>query len=159
MFDTVFGLPVHILVVHGALVALPAVALAAVVVAAYGPWRRRPALPLVLAMLAFAISVLAWAAAQSGEVFYQRLGMPAAAREHTELGGTVYWFALALTASLLVLGLLSRRQRGSQIILALGAVLVVATAGLLTWRVVLVGHSGSDAVWGDVVESTRAPAG
>ena len=157
MFDTFLGLPVHILMVHVVVVALPLVALGAFAVATRGPWRRRLALP--LALVAFGVSVMAWLAAESGKAFYQRLGMPAAAREHTELGETVYWFALALTAALLVLGLLSRRRRETQAMVALGAVLVFATAGLLTWRIVLVGHSGSDAVWGDVVENTEAPAG
>ena len=157
MFDTFFGLPLHVLMVHGVVVALPLVALAAVAVAVYGPWRRR--LPLPLAVAAFGTSVMAWVAAESGEAFYQRLGMPEAAREHTELGETVYWFALALTAALLVLGLLSRRERAAAAMVTLGAVLVFAAAGLLTWRVVLVGHSGSAAVWGDVVENTQAPAG
>ena len=156
MFDTVFGLPVHVLTVHGVVVALPAVAFAAVAVAAYGPWRRRLALP--LAVLAFGTSALAWVAAESGEAFYQRLGMPAEALEHTEIGETVYWFALALTAALFVLGVLARRQRVAQAVVALGAVLVVATAGLLTWRVVLVGHSGSAAVWSQIVQNTQAPA-
>jgi hypothetical protein len=156
VFDTLFGLPVHVLLVHAVVVALPVLALAAVAVAVYGPWRRRLALPLALA--SFGTSVLAWVTARSGEAFYQRLGMPESAREHTELGETMYWFALALTAALLVLGLLSRRQGMRHAMVALGAVLVFATAGLLTWRVVLVGHSGSAAVWSEIVQNTEAPA-
>ena len=102
---------------------------------------------------------MAWATAESGEAFNQRLGMPAAAQEHTQLGDTVLWFALALAAALLVLGMLSRRQGAARAVVALGVVLVIATAGLLTWRAVLVGHSGSAAVWGEVVQNTQAPAG
>ena len=156
MFDTFFGLPLHVLMVHGVVVAMPVVAMAAIAVAVYGPWRR---LSLPLAVLALGTSVMAWAAAESGEAFNQRLGMPSAAQEHTELGVSVPWFALALTAALLLLGILARRQRVAQAVVALGAVLVFATAGLLTWRVVLVGHSGSAAVWSEVVQNTHAPAG
>ena len=157
MLDTVIGLPVHILLVHLVVVALPTVALAAVLVAARGPWRRR--WTLLLAVAAFGTSVMVWVAAESGEALYQRLAMPPAAREHTELGESVYWFALALTGALLVLGLLSRRERAGRAMVTLGTVLVFVTAGLLAWRVVQVGHTGSAAVWSEIVQNTQAPAG
>ena len=157
MFDTVFGLPVHVLTVHGTVVAMPSLAAAALAVAAYRPWRRRLALP--LAVVALGVSALAWVAVESGEAFNARLGAPAVALEHTELGESMYWFALALAAALLLLGVLARRQRVAQAKVAVGVVLVVTAAGLLVWRTVLVGHSGSAAVWGDIVESTQAPAG
>ena len=157
MFDTAFGLPLHALIVHGVVVALPTVAVAAVAVAAYGPWRRRLTLP--LAVVALGTSTLAWVAAESGEAFNQRLGLPAVARAHTQLGDSLHLFALYLTVALLVLGVLARRQRLAKAMVAVGVVLVLATAGLVAWRTILVGHSGSDAVWGEVVENTQAPAG
>jgi len=157
VFDTVFGLPLHVLIVHGVVVALPTVALAAIAVAAYGPWRRRLALP--LAVVALGVSAMAWFAAESGEAFYQRLGMPAVALRHTQLGDSLYLFAIAVTVALFLLGLLARRQRAAQAVVALGVILVFATSSLLLWRTVLVGHAGSDAVWGDIVENTQAPAG
>ena len=102
---------------------------------------------------------MAWVAVQSGEAFYQRLGMPAFARAPTELGDSMHVFALGPTVALLVLGLLARRQQVARAVVVLCAVLVILTAGLVIWRVVLVGHSGSTAVWGDIVENTEAPAG
>jgi len=157
VFDTAFGLPLHALIVHGVVVALPTVAVAAVAVAAYGPWRRRLTLP--LAVVALGTSALAWVAAESGEAFNQRLGLPAVARAHTQLGDSLHLFALYLTVALLVLGVLARRQRLAKAMVAVGVVLVLATAGLVVRRTILVGHSGSDAVWGEVVENTQAPAG
>lgn len=86
MLDTVLGLPVHALIVHGVVVVVPLVAVAAVAVAAYGPWRRRLALP--LAALALGMTGLAWVATESGEALNERLGLPDVARRHTELEDT-----------------------------------------------------------------------
>jgi hypothetical protein len=157
VFDTVLGLPLHALIVHGVVVVVPLVAVAAVVVAAYGPWRRRLALP--LAALALGSTALAWVATESGEALNQRLGLPDVARRHTELGDSLPIFVFLLTVALVVLGVLARRQRAANALVAVGVVMVLVTAGLLTWRAVLVGHSGSAAVWGPIVENTQAPAG
>lgn len=154
MFDTVFGLPVHVLVVHGVVVLVPLVAVAAAVVSLWPAWRRLGAPVSVLALLA---TGLAWVATQSGEQLNERLGQPPEAVEHVALADSLPWFVLALAVLSLTLGLLARRAGPRSVATFVVAVLVVAGAVVTTWRTVLVGHSGSRAVWGSIVENTLAP--
>lgn len=154
MFDTVLGLPVHVLVVHGVVVLVPLVAVGAVVVSLWPAWRRQGAPVSVLALLA---TGLAWVATQSGEQLNQRLAQPVEAAEHVAIADSLPWFVLALAVLSLTLGLLARRVGPRSVATLVVAVLVVAGAGVTAWRTVLVGHSGSSAVWGGIVENTPAP--
>ena len=53
--------------------------------------------------MALGAAAMVWVAIESGEAFYRRLGMPALARGHTELGDSMHLFVLGLTVAVLVL--------------------------------------------------------
>ena len=65
VFDTVLGLPVHALVVHGVVVLLPLMAIVTAVVACVPRWRARAAWPVVVVDAGMVAMTLV--ARQSGE--------------------------------------------------------------------------------------------
>lgn len=158
MLDTVFGLPVHSLVVHGAVVLLPLAALASALVLGWAAWRgaSRRVTWGVVGLDAVAL-VTAVVAKESGQNLYARIGMPARTQQHTELGDSMPLFAAGLLVAVVVAVAVLERWRDARAVTALAtvAVLVMSTATLV-WAV-RVGHSGTESVWGSVVENTRAP--
>ncbi len=153
MFDTVFGLPMHPLVVHGAVVFLPLAALA-VTVAAFWPRFRRWAgpTPLILSVIA---AVLVPVATQSGEALANAgAGGSALVATHAELGDAmIYWAGFLLVAAVLVYWLHlktraadSNRAPGQAIVVGIIVLAVAASAGTLV-HVFRVGDSGARAVW------------
>src|SRR5919199_86278 len=152
MFDTISGLPVHVLVVHAVVVLLPLMAVVTVAVAVRRGWRS--AAPWVV--LADAIVVgLAYAAKESGEVLQERLGQftPNVAEDHGKHGELVPYFALALLVAAVLVWLTSRSAR---LVPVAVAVAVLTGVGALWWTY-LTGESGARAVWGDTVANTKAP--
>ena len=147
MFDTVLGLPVHALVVHGVVVLLPLMALVTIVVALV-PRLRFLAWPVVAADAG--IVAMTFVARESGEALQERLGGSQVAAEHAALGRNVIWFALGL----LVASVIVATARGSRRILPAGVVTVVAGALVVIWTV-RTGHSGSEAVWAEIVSNTN----
>jgi hypothetical protein len=148
VFDTVLGLPVHVLVIHAVVVLVPLAALATAAVAL---------LPARLARLgwlvvAFDTAMLAatFVAKESGEEFFRLLDEPQAAVRHTELGATMQWYVLALVVAAVLAVLV--RSSGRTVLSAVVAVLVLVTAGATTVQLVRVGHSGSDAAWGGLAQ-------
>ena len=152
MFDTISGLPVHVLVVHAVVVLLPLMAVVTVAVAVRRGWRS--AAPWVV--LADAVVVgLAYAAKESGEVLQERLGQftPNVAEDHGKHGDLVPYFALALVVAAVLVWLTSRSAR---LVPVAVAVAVLTGVGALWWTY-LTGESGARAVWGDTVQNTKAP--
>lgn len=148
MFDTVLGLPVHILVVHGVVVLLPLMALLTVLLAMRPRWSARVAWGIVLADAAvFALTLVAQ---QSGEALQHRLGPTPAIQQHADLGAQMPWMGVALLAAGIAVTLL-RRRAGSRVVLPVVALVV---GGVVVWWTVRVGHSGSQAVWQEVVRHT-----
>lgn len=148
-FDTIFGLPTHVLVVHFAVVLLPLAAIGGVVMAIKQKWSVRfgPAV-VALAFVGLGISVVA---KESGEAFANRVGTP---QPHAELAGWLPYFAFALFVCVTVLWLLDRRARSGRrrpLGTAILAIVVVAVAVLTTLWTIRVGHSGSEAVWQKVI--------
>jgi hypothetical protein len=150
MFDTVLGLPVHVLVVHAVVVGLPLMALVTVAVAFMPTLRLRLAWPVAVADAG--VVVLTFVARQSGEQLQQRLGGQVA-QEHAALGRNLIWFALFVFASAVAVALTRGSRRPGRFTVA-GAVGVVA-AVLAIWWTVRVGHSGAQAVWQGIVQSTN----
>src|SRR3954449_10864807 len=95
MFDTIAGLPVHVLVVHAVVVLLPLMSVVTIAVAVRRRWRS--AAPWVVLADAVVV-VLAFAAKESGEVLQKRLSQftPDVAHDHAEHGQFVPYFAVAL---------------------------------------------------------------
>jgi len=96
--DSVFGLPVHPLVVHVAVVLVPLAAFALIALGWKGEWRQRYALP--IAVLALAGGAAAILAASSGETLVSSVRQAAGTRvgfgEHPEQGDAARLFAVPL---------------------------------------------------------------
>lgn len=146
MFDTVAGLPVHVLVVHGVVVLLPAMSL----VTLWWSWRPEPRPRegvLVIAGNA-AVAALTFVARFSGEALQRRLGGQVAL-EHERIARFLPFVALAvLFASVLVHGL--RAGGGGMPPRLAGALTSVVVLVALVWTA-RAGLSGTAAVWGDIV--------
>ena len=152
MFDTISGLPVHILVVHAVVVLLPLMAVVTVAVAVRRRWRS--AAPWVVLADAVVV-VLSYAAKESGEVLQARLSQvnPGVAQQHGELGRVLWYFALGLLVAAVLVWLTSRSAR----LVPVAVVVAIATgAATLVWTY-RVGESGARAVWGETVANTKAP--
>ena len=147
MFDTLNGLPIHPLVVHGVVVLLPLAILGTIAIAARPSWRAKYG-PLVV-LIAVIATALIPVATQSGEQFEKRVGNPG---EHAELGDQLLWFTLPLLVLSIVLVLLDRLGRKGALTTVVAALAVVAAvaSGVQVFRV---GDSGARAVWGDRVSS------
>lgn len=170
--DTVFGLPLHPLVVHGTVVVVP---VAAVLVVMTALWRRARAR---LVWPAFAFSVLATvlvaAAAASGGSLADQLPSSSLVAHHAQLAKLLAVWVVAMTVASFALAYVQWRRTGSVVpgwlrlpprLVALAkpgwaAPLAAARAllpvliglSLITGcgtlvQVVLVGHSGAQATW------------
>ncbi|PID96362.1 MAG: hypothetical protein CSA84_04985 [Actinomycetales bacterium] len=175
--DTIAGLPVHPLVVHAALVLLPAGAIALLVLLVVPRWRERYGSLTLLVLAAGAGASLA--ARWSGEALTEAVGLP---QDHARWGTMVPVVAVALLLVALAWWVVSRntdrsarsersklserserselseRPTGSRrlpaaVLGALTAVLAVGATGLT----VLAGHSGAEAVWAHRTRGAAPP--
>ncbi len=153
VFDSIFGLPVHALVVHAVVVLVPLCAVGVIVCAASPRWCERLATPL-LAVLTVSVGA-AFVAKFSGEELEGRLPANSDIQQHADLGAVTPWVVLAFWI-VVVAWLALERSRGREagVTKAL-LVMAVVSAFLATGQVVLTGHAGSRAVWQDVIESTN----
>lgn len=153
LLDTVGGVPVHPLVVHAVVVLVPLAGVGAVLMAFWRSFSRRFGVLVVIA--AGAGAVAAFLAKGSGEQLAARVGVP---QQHLELGDVLPWFTLGLFVLLLVFWLFDRgipANRSRPGWLVAGAVLLVLVAAAAVLWTVRTGHSGAEATWSAVVESTR----
>ncbi len=149
---TLFGLPAHPLIVHGAVVLLPLAAIGLIAVALIPKARRRYA-PVVFG-LALVATIAVGMAQQSGESLQENVKKTEQVREHAEMGDQVLPWAIALT---IVSGAVAaepylRGRFGKLSPKVVAGVLIGASviAGVgATWTVIEVGHSGATAVWHD----------
>lgn len=146
MPETVLGLPVHPLVVHATVVAVPLAALL-LIGALLVPRLRTWAGPLP-ALVALAAVVLAPLSTASGENLEEAVGESRAIEEHAELGDMLVWWCIPMALVAVAAYLLRRSGRtpGKTFDWALTVVGVVVAVGALV-QVALVGHSGAQAVW------------
>lgn len=141
---TLFGLPLHPLVVHAAVVLLPLAALGAIVIAVSARARKRFGWPVVIG------AITAAGAAVGARVTGESLaggttGGTGALATHMTWGLLAPWFAGGLAVATLLLVLGGSSSRPLRITMSLLAV-IAALAGLAV--IVIVGHSGSTSVWG-----------
>lgn len=151
MFDTFVGLPLHALVLHATVVLVPLMAVLTVLVAVRPSWRVRGAWPVVVGNAVTTGAV--FVTQQSGERLEARLGQTPLIRAHAAMGDLMLWFMLALLAASVLMAL-ARTRRGA-VGAVVGALSVVAAVAATVW-VVRTGHSGSVAVWRDVIRSTTS---
>lgn len=153
MFDTIFGLPVHTLVVHAAVVLLPLSALGAVIMGFSRRFSQRFG-PVVVAVAGAGV-VAAFISRASGEELAARVGSPEA---HIQAGNLLPFVGLAMFVLVLALWLVDRPLTGARARRSVGiqilAVAVVAAAVITTGWTVRTGHTGAEAVWQAIVENT-----
>jgi len=147
-FDLVFGLPVHPLVVHSAVVLVPLVAIAGLAMSYIPSFSRRYGKAvLILAVIA---QLALFASKLSGESFEERLGKEV--ERHAELGDIAPFTFIPLLILLYLRWRLDREgaTTGSPSIRRLISILLVISALLALVYIFLTGHSGADSVWGFV---------
>ncbi|MFF4777255.1 DUF2231 domain-containing protein [Microtetraspora fusca] len=147
MFDEMFGLPVHPLLVHAAVVLTPLLGLLSVGYAVLPRFRAKLDWLLVLAALGAPVAV--FVAKESGESFERKLfeGHPSAAvNAHEAFANPLLLStgALGVVALLLVFGA-RRWPKAAGTGLSAASVVLAVVAG---YYVVRAGHSGATAVWG-----------
>lgn len=157
--DSFLGLPSHPLFVHLPVVAVPAAALAALVLALFPAWRRR--FGLAAAALSAVGFVGTFMAAQSGEELYvaleDRIGD--LADRHQELGEQtlilVAAFFLSMVGSVvadhrLISQFTEQRGWGRHLATALAWIGAVVGAVATVW-IIRTGHEGARIVWEGVI--------
>lgn len=153
-----FGLPLHPLVVHAAVVLIP-VSAALLVLSALLP-RFRSWAGVLTPITAVIALILVPLSTSSGEDLEEQVNESAILETHAELGETLMPWMIAVTVLAIVLYWIDWRSRkgtgpsspSRAIALGLAGVSVVAFAGT-TVQVARVGHSGAKAVWSDSVTS------
>jgi hypothetical protein len=157
--DTIFGLPVHPLVVHLVVVLLPLAALGTIAIAVRFPWRQRYGT--LVGFFAMAATLAVPLASQSGEAFAGRVGLPV---RHAQLAENVKFAVIPWIGLVLVMLWWSRAGEASRgypaqrwfTAVRVGVVLL-SIACLIT--ITLAGHSGAQAVWTKIIQNTTPAAG
>ncbi|MDX2974196.1 hypothetical protein PWY87_15160 [Kribbella solani] len=161
MFEQFQNLPLHVLVIHLAVVVLPVSALTAIAFVALPKWRRLlrwPALVLGVGALA-----CAFVAKKSGDAFVTALPqLLPLVRLHRSRGNLLLWFVLAfavlVVAAILLLGrptALGSATNGKPTVsrplelLLIGAVVVMAV--VVIYQTILTGDAGARAIWGNIL--------
>lgn len=162
MLDTIFGLPVHPLVIHATVAAVPAAAFA-VAFSALWPRFRAWAGPLPLALAGVSL-VLDPITASSGEALERRIGHNRLIERHSQLADGLLPWLIVLGAAAVAVTWVWWRERSAgvsarprlAVMSVIGVVAVIAALGTVQ-QVVRIGHSGAKAAWSDVVSSRKAP--
>lgn len=157
MFERFGDLPLHVLVIHAVVAALPAAALTGVIFALVPRWRWLLRWPVL--MLGLGGAVLAYVAKESGEAFVAAIPeLQPVVAEHQRLGDRLFWYSLAFAAltvvAFLLLGgpsaLASGKGAKATKSVPLDRVVsaaVVVMAVLLLWQTYRTGDTGAKAVW------------
>ncbi len=151
---TVFGLPLHPLIVHATVVIVPTTALAVLLAAFWARFRRWASWgPLALAVLSV---VLVPITSSSGESLEHALPRSALVEQHAHLGDQLLPWVIVLAVG--ALGLSWPLIRGFRtslpslprwLTVLVLAIVVVDAVGTLV-QVVRIGHSGATAAWSAV---------
>jgi hypothetical protein len=156
VFDFIFGLPMHALVIHAVVVLVPLSALVAIAFAVRPAWRHVLRWPVAIGGLVSGVT--AFVAAESGEALQRRVTQVRASttnldllRDHVEWGDRAKVICLLFMALCLVAAWFLRapdddepRRRMLEVPLAI-LLVVSALAALIT--VVLAGHAGARVTW------------
>jgi len=154
VFDTVFGLPVHALVMHAVVVLLPLAALGVVAIAVVPRWRERFGVLVVLVATAGLAAVPV--ATRSGGKLEDRIGATGIVErqinDHQQFGELVVWPTLAMWVLAVALVLMDRSRRRGAAVTTVAVLAVLAAIGSAV-LVTITGHLGSTAVWSCTVGS------
>lgn len=168
MFDTILGLPVHVLIIHAVVIIGPLTALLAIAYAVRPAARAALRWPLTLGALT--TGVAGFIAGESGEARERRVQAADAGdatalnlvHEHAEAGDLAKILCLVLMVLVLgaVFALLPPGRQplgGNGLGLAVALVLIAASLATMT-SVVITGHKGAKAAWADQVAGTSSSA-
>lgn len=164
MPDTIFGLPLHPLIVHATVVLVPTAALL-LLLSALVPRFRRWAGPLTPAVALVALALVPLSTS-SGENLESEVGGNPLIEQHSEYADMLLPWMIAVAVLAVGVYWYDRRTRtsleGPRTSKSLGVVLaglaVVACAGT-TVQVVLIGHSGAEAAWHGVASQSSSAQG
>jgi len=157
--DTIFGLPVHPLLVHAVVVLLPLACLGATAIALRFSWRER------FGTLVLAVAVVATLAVplvtDSGESLAARVGNPA---DHAEQGDAVKFYVIPWILLLIAMLWWSRPSQAARsfptqkwfLVLRL-AVVFMSLSTIV--GIAITGHSGAQATWKKLIANTSPAAG
>ncbi|KFF59697.1 hypothetical protein JF66_09590 [Cryobacterium sp. MLB-32] len=161
MFDTIFGLPLHPLVVHATEVVVPTAALVVLLAAVWPRFRRWARfLPLGLALAALVLVPLS---SETGEKLEARVGGSALISLHADLAeGLLPWvIGLVVVAGVMLwrsYAYRPPRQAPKWVAIAIIAAAVIGSTGTMV-QAIRIGHSGATAVWQEEMGTTPAPSG
>ncbi len=166
MFDTFMSLPLHVLVLHFAVVLIPMGAAATVAVMLRPAWRDRLAMYVAAGNLA--LLVLTFVTVRAGYALQEKLDptkQSVPTNNHEQLAETLLWIMVGLTVVSVITWLAVRMDSFAPAaatgLAAVVAVLAVTSAGFT----VVTGHTGSDSHWGSLyaksstVQQSAAPPG
>ena len=144
--DLIFGLPVHPLVVQGAVILVPLVAFAALAMSYWPSFSRRYGGPVLI--LAGVAQVSLFLAKGSGEPFEERLNKDI--ERHADLGEIAPLTFIPLLILLFIRWRMDKSGAtvGSPKIRRLVSVLLALAAIVALVYIYLTGHSGAESVWG-----------
>ena len=156
LFDSLFGLPGHPLIVHGAVVLVPLAAIGTIVMALWPAARER------IGWIVAAIGVIgfffAYFAKESGEALLETVRSTAAVQSHAEMGqwGVIGAFLVGGSACAVMLFDLFVKQRAKRDLPELSitrplrtliGVFAIVLSIFGSVLVINVGHSGAKATW------------
>ena len=144
--DLIFGLPVHPLVVHGAVILVPLVALSALAMSYWPSFSRKYGAPVLI--LAVAAQLSLFLAKGSGEPFQERLNKDI--ERHANFGEIAPFTFLPLLVLLFIRWRMDKSGAtvGSPKVRRLVSILLALAAILALVYIYLTGHSGAESVWG-----------
>ena len=161
MPETVFGLPLHPLVVHGAAALVPIAAILTIVIAVNPERRARwGLLTWLLTTAALGATITARLSGQNLESSLFPETPPVPVDQHADYGSSSVWFVLALwlaVSAVLLLDIDRRRREGfgSPVLPAVLSVVAIIAAMAATGQVMLTVWTGSEAHWEPIVEVHR----
>jgi len=146
LFGKIAGLPLHPLLVHSAVVLIPLVAIAALVMSYLPSFSRRHGK--IILILAVVAQISVFLAKMSGEAFSEIINKNV--EKHAELGEITPLVTLPMVTLIYVRWRMDRSGStfGSILIRRLTSVALVLASFASIIVIVLVGHSGASSVWG-----------
>jgi uncharacterized membrane protein len=151
LFDTIGGLPVHPLVIHFVVVLVPLAAVGLIVAVLNSAFRRR--LDLALLVLLAVSLPLAFVAKESGEALSERIGIT---ERHEDLGD-IFPVWVAVLAVVAAFWIFIVRLGGMDVLRKVVGLVLVALSVGVTALTFLVGHSGAEATWANLIGATSSP--
>lgn len=159
MFDTIFGLPLHPLLVHATVVVVPVAAITVALAALWPKFRSWAAfMPLGLSTLALILVPLS---TSSGESLEKRVQQTALMERHTQIAEGLLPWVIVLFVAALALAAYERFGRADGVSTTprwvVAGVVVIALAGSIGTAVQVgrIGHSGAKASWSDAASPQK----